>query len=483
MKQIIPAEAPMNATPQTLIPQETQDLNAQMKALQQAQQAYFRSGKTRSYEFRVGQLQALQKTIKRNEQRMLDALQQDFGKSHFEGYATEVGFVLDDLRHCLKHLDEWMSPESVKTPLVHQPAQSWVSYEPYGVSLIIAPWNYPLQLAFAPLIGAIAAGNCALIKPSELTPHCSRLIAEMVRETFDPQYVTVVQGAVAETTALLEQPFNHIFFTGSVRVGKIVMEAAAKHLTPVVLELGGKSPCIVDRGVDLALTARRIVWGKFLNGGQTCVAPDYVLVPTELRQELVDHLRSAIHEFYGADPQQSADFPRMISEQHYERLVGLIQSEKLAIGGQHVRAERYIAPTVMVNVDWNDPVMQEEIFGPILPLLDYETLDAAISQVQDQPRPLALYLFSENPAHQDLVSSQISFGGGCINDTLIHCANPNLPFGGNGSSGMGAYHGRYSFEAFSHRKALMQRPLGMDLPVRYPPYSKLKGALLRKLLR
>lgn len=444
---------------------------------------YFNSGKTRSLEFRLGQLKALKQAIQRHEKEISEALQQDFGKPGFEAYATEVGFVLEEISFTLKHLPEWMEAEQVKTPLVHQPAQSRILHEPLGVCLIIGPWNYPFQLMIAPLIGAMAAGNCAMLKPSELTPRTSAVVQRLISSTFDPHYLSVVEGGVEANQALLELQFDHIFFTGSTRVGQIVMEKAAKHLTPVVLELGGKSPCIVDRGVPLEVTARRIVWGKFVNAGQTCVAPDYLLVPEDLHNDLVSAMKQAIQSFYGPDPRQSPDYARIISASHFERLLKLMQGTEVATGGQSDAASRYIAPTLLTGVSWEQPIMQEEIFGPLLPILTYDSLEEVLAQIQARPRPLALYLFSENSAHQQLVANRLSFGGGCINDTLIHLANPHLPFGGVGPSGMGAYHGRFSFETFSHRKSLVQRPLKMDLPLRYPPYPNWKDKVVRQVMK
>ncbi|MEZ0370776.1 MAG: aldehyde dehydrogenase, partial [Candidatus Sericytochromatia bacterium] len=398
-------------------------------------------------------------------------------------YATEIGFVLDELSHTLRHLPEWVDPEDVKTPLVHQPASSQIIYEPYGVALIIAPWNYPFQLLIDPLIGAMAAGNCAIVKPSELTPATSRVIADLIANTFDPHYVIALEGGVELSQELLEQQFDYIFFTGGTRIGRIVMEKAARYLTPVTLELGGKSPCIVDRGVPLEVTARRIVWGKFMNAGQTCVAPDYVLVPPEMKVDLIQEMARCIKEFYGSNPQQSPDYARIVNDTHFERLSRMIKPEQVAVGGQHERGSRYIAPTILSPVNWDDQVMEDELFGPLLPILTYRSLEEVIEKVQSRPRPLALYFFSENKAHQQMIINRLNFGGGCINDTMIHLATPYLPFGGIGPSGMGGYHGRFSFEAFSHRKALMQRPLKLDLPLRYPPYPSWKEKVVRQILK
>ncbi|MBF2053518.1 MAG: aldehyde dehydrogenase [Candidatus Sericytochromatia bacterium] len=447
------------------------------------QRNYFASGQTRPLAFRLGQLQALQQAIQRYEPRILAALKQDLGKPAFEAYAAEVGFVLDDIRFTIKHLPEWMAIEEVKTPLVHQPGSSHLIYEPYGLCLIMAPWNYPFQLLVAPLVGALAAGNCAVLKPSELAPATSALMAELIQKTFDPHYISLYEGALDVNQALLAERFDHIFFTGSTRVGKIVMQQAAEHLTPVVLELGGKSPCIVDRGVPLDVTARRIVWGKFMNAGQTCVAPDYVLVPPEMKVDLIQAMKQALKDFYGLEPKASPDYARIVNAAHFERLTALMPAEQVIVGGQTDATQRYIAPTILSPVSWEDPVMQDEIFGPLLPVLTYRSLQEAVEQIRQRPRPLALYLFSENPAHHELVMGGLSFGGGCINDTIVHLATPYLPFGGIGGSGMGAYHGRYSFETFSHRKAIMKRPLKLDLPLRYPPYNGWKEKVLRQVMK
>ncbi len=462
---------------------QTASQQAEIEAIVATQRQYFNSGKTRPLAFRQGQLQALRSAIQRYESQIQSALKQDFGKSAFEAYATEIGFVLDELTHTLKHLPEWVEPEEVKTPLVHQPGSSQIVYEPFGVTLIIAPWNYPFQLLMDPLIGALAAGNCAVVKPSELTPATSRVMTELIKNTFDPHYVTSLEGGTEVSEVLLDQQFDYIFFTGSTRVGRIVMEKAAKHLTPVTLELGGKSPCIVDRGVPLEITARRIVWGKFLNAGQTCVAPDYILVPPEMKVDLIQEMARCLQDFYGTDPRQSPDYARIVNENHFDRLTSMIRPEQVALGGQHDRKERYIAPTILSPVDWDDPLMNEELFGPLLPVLTYRSLEEVIEKIQSRPRPLALYLFSENKAHQQMIVNRLSFGGGCINDTVIHLATPYLPFGGVGTSGMGSYHGRFSFETFSHRKALMQRQLKFDVPLRYPPYPGWKEKVVRRIMK
>lgn len=465
------------------IDHNTDTETAVAKACLAAQKSFYSKGFTRPLDFRLGQLRALKKAIQHYEKRITEALYLDLGKPTFESYAAEIGFVLDEISFMLKHLSTWVSPEKVDTPLVHQPAQSEVVHEPLGVTLIISPWNYPFQLLIDPLVGAISAGNCAVLKPSELTPHTAAVIADMIKHTFDPAYITVAEGGISMNQALLDLPFDLIFFTGSTRVGKIVMEKAAKHLTPVILELGGKSPCIVDRGVPMALTARRIVWGKFLNAGQTCVAPDYVLVPREEMPQLLAAMAKEIKRFYGEDPSSSPDYARIVSENHLQRLKALVAEEHIYCGGESNPSERYFAPTLLEDVSWDAPIMQEEIFGPILPVLAYDTLEEVMTQIQDRPRPLALYVFSENQAHQQMLTRQLDFGGGCINDAVIHLATPHLPFGGVGASGMGAYHGKYSFEAFSHRKALLKRPLKLDVPLRYPPYPEWKSKVVHQIMK
>lgn len=455
----------------------------QLTDLRQAQKNYFYKGQTRDLDFRITHLEKLKKAIQSYEKELTEALHQDLKKSSFEAYATEIGFVLDEIGHTLKHLSDWVKIDKVKTPVVHQPAQSYIQHEPYGVTLIIGPWNYPFQLQIAPLIGALAAGNCAVLKPSEFTPATSAILSKMIAEYFEPQYVTVVEGGIEVNQALLALQWDYIFFTGSTAVGKIIMRQAAEHLTPVTLELGGKSPCIVDENIDLEIAARRIVWGKFINAGQTCVAPDYLLVPEALKPGLFYHIKQALLQFYGEDPSKSPDYPRVIHSKHFERLNAFLSEGSCVVGGQTDINDLYIAPTVLDQITWDSPIMEEEIFGPILPVLSYNSLDEALDKINQGPRPLALYLFSDNEEVQDKVFNRVSFGGGCINDTVIHLANPNLPFGGVGGSGMGAYHGKFSFDTFSHAKSVVKRPLKMDIKLRYPPYSKIKRAIVKQVIK
>lgn len=455
--------------------------NAAIHALLEKQREFYHSGRTRPLEFRVKALHDLKNAVHAKEDEILEALRSDLRKPGSEAYLSEVGFLYEEIDFTLKHLRSWAKPKRVTTALFHAVGTSWIYSEPLGVALIIGPWNYPFQLVLSPLVGAIAAGNCAVLKPSELAPKTSTVIAELIKGTFDPEFLTVVEGAVETSTALLAEKFDHIFFTGGTQVGKVVMAAAAKHLTPVTLELGGKSPCIVDREGDLDGAARRLTWGKFLNAGQTCVAPDYVLVPRELRVELIERVQSYLSRFFGPDPFTSIDYARIVSERHFHRLLGLLAPDKIALGGRSDSSQLYLAPTVMADVSPDDKVMADEIFGPILPVLDYDTIDEAIAFVNARPKPLALYLFSSNAQTQRKVLEQTSFGGGCVNDTLVHLSNPRLPFGGVGESGMGAYHGKHSFDTFSHRKSVVRRSFLIDPMVRYPPYKN-RLSLFRKMM-
>jgi aldehyde dehydrogenase (NAD+) len=415
--------------------------------------------------------------VKKEEAAIISALAADFAKPPFETYATEIAILQSEISFLLKNLRPWVKPRRVKSSLLNFPSRDAIYPEPYGVALVIGAWNYPFQLTLSPMLGAIAAGCCAILKPSELTPATSGLIARLIREHFPPEYLTVAEGGPQVSQALLELPFDKIFFTGSVPVGKIVARAAAQQLIPVTLELGGKSPCLVDETADLAVTAKRIVWGKFLNAGQTCVAPDYVLVQESVQEPLLAHLKQTIAQFYGPAPMQSPDFARIINDRHFQRLQKLLANAHVSTGGETDPNSRYIAPTVLSGVTWDHPLMQEEIFGPLLPVLPFKTLPEAIAQVNAQPKPLALYFFSRNKAAQAQVLAQTSSGGACINDTISHLTNPYLPFGGVGTSGHGTYHGKASFEAFSHHKSVLHKPSRPDLPFRYPPYGDKLGWL------
>jgi aldehyde dehydrogenase (NAD+) len=442
----------------------------------------FESGRTRPLAWRLEQLQRLEDMIRENGDRLVEALQADLRKPALEAWTTDVGAVAGEAALTRKELRRWMKPERVRTPASAQPGRSFIVREPLGVVLLISPWNYPVQLLLCPLAGALAAGNAAVLKPSELAAHTSAALAELVPRYLDPEAVVVVEGGVAETTALLAERFDHIFYTGGGKVAQVVMEAAARHLTPVTLELGGKSPCIVDASANLEVAARRIAWAKFLNAGQTCIAPDYVLVAEECQEPLLDGLRSAVRDFYGEDPKQSADFARIISDAHHQRLSVLLKDGEAVTGGESDPEQRYIAPTVLRGVSAEANVMAEEIFGPILPVLPVRDLDEAIAFTRAREKPLALYLFSEDPEAEARVVAETSSGGVCVNHAIWQVANPHLPFGGVGPSGTGAYHGRYGFENLSHRKAVMRKPTRMDMKMMYPPYGRLKTRLVKKLL-
>jgi aldehyde dehydrogenase (NAD+) len=443
--------------------------------------ASFRSGRTRPISWRRSQLEALKRLLNKAGSAIFEALWADLRKPQLEGYLTEVGFVINEIDDTLQHLDRWMKPERKHTSLLAQPGRSWTTHDPLGVVLIIGTWNYLVQLLLAPLVGALAGGNAAVLKPSEIAAHTSALMADLLPRHVDPEAVAVIQGGADETQALLEERFDLIFFTGGSRVGQIVLEKAAKHLTPVVLELGGKSPCLVDRDASLEVAARRIAWGRFSNAGQTCVAPDYVLVHEEIELELLAHLRRAVTAFYGEDPRTSPDYCRIVNDRNFERLSKMLHDGEVVCGGQADAKERFIAPTILRRVSPDAPVMQEEIFGPILPVLTVPNIDAAIEFVTDRPSPLALYVFSNDEAIQHKVIDQTSSGNACINDVLMHMVVPELPFGGVGASGMGHYHGQWSFETFTHRKRVLAKSVHLDLPVRYPPYTDGHLALLKHL--
>ncbi len=442
----------------------------------------FRSGKTRSLQWRLAQLDALKRMLIDNQEQIIDAIAADLGKPRFEAFTTEVGFLLTEIEHTQKHLAKWMKPTKVRSSMVVQPATSKIYHDPLGVALVIGAWNYPLQLSLGPVIGAIAAGNCVVVKPSEVSQNTSAIIAGLLPQYMDTECVRVVEGGIPETTDLLEQKWDYIFYTGNGAVGRIVMTAAAKHLTPVTLELGGKSPTIVDESADLEVSARRIVWGKYTNAGQTCVAPDYVLVHERVHDEFLAALKSAIVEFFGDDAKESPDYGRIINERHCDRLVALLAAGTIAHGGTHDKDERYIEPTVMTDVSPDSPIMADEIFGPILPLLKVNSIEEAIEFVNDRPKPLALYVFSKNKKRTQQVIQETSSGGGCVNHVVVHLVVPGLPFGGVGESGMGGYHGRHSFELFSHQKSILDKPTFVDPSIAYPPYDDFKKNIIKRLL-
>ena len=445
---------------------------------------YFEEGHTLSVDFRIQQLRALQTALQRNEPHLTEALRLDLGKSAFEAYATEIGFCYHSLTAMIRHLRRWAKPKRVHTPLYLWPSSSVIYREPYGTALIIGPFNYPVQLLVEPLIGAIAGGNCAILKPSENTPHVADAFTQLIREAFDERYIRVVRGNRDATGALINAPFDYLFFTGSVPVGKVVMQAAATNLVPVTLELGGKSPAIVDQTADLTLAARRIVWGKFLNAGQTCIAPDYVLADARIKDELVRRMQEAIVDYYGADPIASPDYGRIVNGKQFDRLADILAAEapNVLYGGQTKREDNYIAPTLLAAQGFEGAAMQDELFGPLLPILAYPTLEDAIRIVRNHPKPLALYLFTTDKAAEKQVLSQVSFGGGCINETISHVANPSLPFGGVGNAGMGSYHGKQSFDLFTHAKSVLHKSSHLDAWFTTPPYGN-KLRWVRKILK
>jgi aldehyde dehydrogenase (NAD+) len=446
------------------------------------QRDLFATGQTKPLRFRLAQLQKLKQAVLDRQDAILAAVKADLGRPEFEGYFELA--ALTETNIALKQLKTWMQPQKVATGIDVFPAKAWVQPDPLGVVLIIGPWNYPFSLVFSPLVGAIAAGNCAILKPSEQAPQTSRVVAELVQSIFEPAYVAVLEGDASVSQALLAERFDHIFFTGGSAIGKIVMTAAAQHLTPVTLELGGKSPCIVDADVNLERAAKRIAWGKFVNAGQTCIAPDYLLVDRRVKAALLPLLKQAIQGFYGERPMQSPDYGRMINARQFDRLVGFLADGQVITGGQFDRASRYIAPTILDQVSWDAPVMQEEIFGPILPVLEYDTLDQAIAWVNQRPKPLALYFFSNDTTQQQRILATTSSGGVCLNDTMMQVSVSGLPFGGVGSSGLGRYHGKYTFDTFSHFKGVLKRGMWLDLAWRYAPYTvaqvkQIRGIVMR----
>ena len=439
-------------------------------------------GVTRPLEWRLEQLDRMAAMLRENERAFLGALAADLGKPAIEAYAADIGFLLSEISDMRKALPKWVRARRVRTPLYLKPGSADLVPEPLGVALVIAPWNYPVQLVLSPMIGAIAAGNAVIGKPSELTPHVAEVVADRVSEYLDPEAVAIVTGGVDTTTALLAERFDHIFYTGNGRVGRIVMEAAAKHLTPVTLELGGKSPAIIDRSADLAVAARRIAWGKFLNAGQTCIAPDYVLVHEDLEYAFLGELAKAIESFYGSDPQRSPDYGRIVNAHHHRRIMGLIADADVVVGGRADEGDRYIAPTVLRNVGLDDPVMQEEIFGPVLPVIPVPDLHTAIDIVNEREKPLALYVFAEDRTAADMVIAHTSSGGMCVNHTVLHVTVPDLHFGGVGPSGMGMYHGKASFDTFTHYKPVLSKGTKPDPALMYPPYTSFKTGIVRRFL-
>ncbi len=443
------------------------------------QRDFFATGVTKDVNWRLEQLKRLKQAIIDHQEAIINAVKADLGRPDLEAY-VEVA-AISEVKYALKHLKSWVKPKTVPTGIDQLPASAKIYPEPLGVVLIIAPWNYPFSLTISPLTGAIAAGNCAILKPSEISANTSKVVANLIQKTFDPAYIAVVEGGVETSQQLLAERFDHIFFTGGTAIGKIVMQAAAKHLTPVTLELGGKSPCIVDADVNLNHAAKRIAWGKYLNAGQTCIAPDYLLVDRRIKSDFLTEIKKCVQEFYGDEPSQSPDYGRLISQRHFDRLVPLLQEGKIVIGGQTKPEEKYIAPTVIDGVSWDSAVMEEEIFGPILPVLEYSDLNDAIAQINARPKPLALYLFSKDKQKQEQVLQQTSSGGVCINDTIMHVGVSTLPFGGVGDSGIGSYHGRASFDTFSHYKSVLKKGFWFDPNWRYPPYKD-KLSLFKRMI-
>jgi aldehyde dehydrogenase (NAD+) len=444
---------------------------------------FFETGETKNIDFRITQLKRLKVVIQNNEELLMEALKKDLNKSQFESYAAEVGYLYDSISYFTRNLKKWVKVKKVKTPIIHFGSKSYIYPEPYGTVLVIGPFNYPFQLLMEPLVGAIAAGNCVILKPSEFTPNVSKVIGKLIKENFNEKFIRVIEGGIDTTAALINAPFDYIFFTGSVKVGKIVMEAAARNLIPVTLELGGKSPCIVDKDANIDIAAERIAWGKFMNVGQTCVAPDYILVHKNIKEQFIKKIIEKIKDFYGKDPFNSEDYGRIVNESHMKRLVELIDKDKVVLGGEYNINSRFIAPTILDNVTFQDKVMEEEIFGPILPVIEYEDIKDAIKMINKRDKPLALYLFTENKLIQKIIEENVSYGGGCINDTMTHLVSPYLPFGGVGSSGVGSYHGYKSFETFSHMKSILKKSTKININFIYPPYNKDKLKLIKKVMK
>lgn len=438
----------------------------------ESQCKYFQSGETLLIKTRIFHLKKLKETIKKYEEEINDALKKDLGKSSFESYMCEVGMTLSEISYMIKHISKFSKDKRVRTPIAQFASKSYKKTSPYGNVLIISPWNYPFLLAMGPLVDALAAGNTAIIKPSEFSINTSQIIKKIIKECFKEEYVSVVKGGIEESSYLLTKKFDFIFFTGSQNVGKIVLQSASKYLTPVVLELGGKSPCIVDESANIELTAKRIVFGKFVNTGQTCVAPDYILCHKVVKEELIKEIVKQIEIQYTIDPLNNDNYGRIINIKHFDRLNNLIENSKIIYGGKSDSTTLKIEPTILDNVSWNDKIMQQEIFGPILPILTFDNINEIYDLLKDKSKPLALYLFSKNKKNINFIMNRCQYGGGCINDTIIHLATTEMGFGGVGESGMGSYHGKVGFETFSHTKSIVDKKTWIDLPMRYQPYKK-----------
>lgn len=439
---------------------------------------YYNNGNTKDVNQRINYLLALKASINKNEKDIIDAINKDLNKSEFEAFMTEIALLYEEIHYMTKHLKKWTKPKKVKTPITHFPSKSFIYSEAYGVVLIMSPWNYPFYLSIAPLIGAIAAGNTVVLKPSNYSSNTSLIIDKIMKDVFPSDYVSVVLGGRRENLELLDQKFDYIFFTGSPNVGKVVMESASKNLTPVSLELGGKSPTIVTKNANINLAAKRIAWGKFINAGQTCVAPDYVIIDEAVRDEFIEKIKEYINKFY-IESYYNNTFPKIITNNHFERVVSLINKDDVIFGGES--KDNFISPT-LVNASWNSKIMEEEIFGPILPIITYNSFDENIKEIVERPRPLALYLFTENKDEMKKVTNNINYGGGCINDVIVHLATVHMPFGGIGNSGMGNYHGKFSFDTFTHKKSILKKSTKLDINLRYPPYNK-STKILKKLFK
>lgn len=444
-------------------------------------QTFFKSGKTHSYAFRVQQLEQMEQLIQAHETEFYEAIYADFQKSEFDTFATELGLLLHEINILKKHLKQWMRPEKVATDLANLPGKSYIIREPLGVCLVIGAWNYPYLLSLHPVISAIAAGNTVVLKPSELPEHTSQLMARLIKSYFSEDYFQVIEGGPEVSKALLNQKFDKIFFTGSTGVGKIVYQAAARHLTPVTLELGGKSPAIVTSSTDISIAAKRLMWSKFLNAGQTCVAPDYIAVHESIK---LDFIRACEQELKrSAYAIENDNYCQIINDSHFQRLVNFIHPDHVLLGGAHDKTKRFIEPTILDQGNWEDPVMQEEIFGPILPILTYSDFNQLLQKIKEQNKPLAAYLFTKDGSEKEAFLQQLSFGGGGINEAVMHLSNPKLPFGGVGMSGIGNYHGKYGFDCFSHKKSILQKPTWFEPPLKYPPFNKNKLWWIKQIMK
>lgn len=454
-----------------------------VKELVEQQRIFFNTSKTKDIQFRSQALKTLKNSILFHEQDIKDALYKDLHKADMESYFSEIGMVLSELSFTLNRIQKWSKKHRVLTPLAQFYGSSYSIYEPYGITLLMSPWNYPFMLSIAPLIGAMAAGNCIILKPSAYAPNTANIMNTIIQECFEPSYICVVEGGRKENTQLLEQRFDYIFFTGGVQVGKLVMEKAAQHLTPITLELGGKSPCIVDKSANLKIAAKRIAFGKYLNAGQTCVAPDYLCIHEQVKEEFVQYFKQALYEFFQENPLNNPELPKIINNKHFHRLCNLMKDETVVIGGKTNEEMLQIEPTLLDNVYFDAPIMQEEIFGPILPMISYQKIEEVITYVTSHEKPLALYLFTNDKHIEKQILKECSFGGGCINDTIIHLATSRLGFGGVGGSGMGSYHGKKSFTTFSHEKGIVKKANWIDLPFRYHPYTKTKERMIKFFMR